>query len=161
MRRISTVLVVSLVLGLGGACSGSESGSNQGTTDTSGSESTTIDGGADSPEDAVTAYIEAATLDQWGRVYDGLHPEQQALFSKEEFVSCSNQIPAEFEGLEVIDTYEEPSALPGVAESVPSTAVTVKVTLASGTQTLTAHAYEVGGRWWSSVDEDTIERCTA
>ena len=47
---------------------------------------------------------------------------------------------------------------------MPSTAVTLKLTASVGgtddTQTLTAHAYEVDGQWWSSVSEDKVAECT-
>ena len=110
------------------------------------------------------AYIDAASKDQWGRVWDGLHPDQKALFTREAFMECGAAPPFTVEDVEVVETFEENSSLAGVSDSVPSTAVTLEITVSSGgsedTQTLTAHGYEVDGQWWSSVDADKVAECT-
>lgn len=171
MKRLSACAISLTILFGVAACSSSDDAADKSTTTTpasdqtptttDGTTTTELVGGADSAEEAVVNYIEAAALDQWGKVYDSLHPDQRALFTKETFLTCSEQIPFQVEGVNVVDTYDEPSPLPGVSESAPSTAVTVTVTLSSGNeQTLTAHAYEVGGRWWSSVDEEKVADCT-
>ena len=113
---------------------------------------------------AVLAYIDAASKDQWGRVWDGLHPDQKALFTREAFIDCGAAPPFTIDDVEVVETFKENSSLPGVYDSVPSTAVTLKVTVSSGgekdTQTLTAHAYEFDDQWWTSVDQDKVAACT-
>lgn len=171
MRRITLATVVIGVLLLVG-CSGDSSGSaatstsvDSGSSSSSAGPSTTLaPGGSSSAEKAVLAYIEAASKDQWGRVWDGLHPDQKALFTRESFITCGPAPPFTIDDVEVVETYEENSSLPGVSDSVPSTAVTLKLTVSSGgqkdTQTITAHAYEVDGQWWTSVDDDKVAECT-
>lgn len=163
----ATVVIGLLVLA---GCSSDSSSSSDPTTTLAPGESssdpttTLAPGGSSSAEEAVLAYIDAASKDQWGRVWDGLHPDQKALFTREEFIQCGAAPPFTVEDIEVVETYEENNALPGVSDSVPSTAVTLEITVSSGeredTQTLTAHGYEVDGQWWSSVDQDKLAACT-
>lgn len=171
MRRMILATVVIGVLVLAGCSSDSSSSSTTSTSVDSGSSSsssgpttTLAPGGSSSAEEAVLAYIDAASKDQWGRVWDGLHPDQKALFTREAFIECGPAPPFSVDDVEVVDTYEENSSLPGVSDSVPSTAVTLKITVSSGgkkdTQTITAHAYEVDGQWWTSVDKDKVAACT-
>ncbi|MBI1843064.1 MAG: hypothetical protein HYR89_00390 [Actinobacteria bacterium] len=171
-RTAASAIILTILLGAA-ACSSSDSttdpttttaGASNASTTTTTEEptTTTIAGGADSAEDAVTSYIEAAALDQWGKVYDGLHPDQRALFPKEKFLTCSDQMPLQIDDVSVVETYDEPSPLPGVSESMPSTAVTVTIKLSTGDeQTLTAHAFEAGGRWWTSINEERVADCSA
>ena len=120
-------------------------------------------GGSSSAEEAVLAYIDAASKDQWGRVWDGSTPDQKALFTREAFIECGAAPPFTVDDVDVVETYEENISLPGVSDSVP-TAVTLEITVVSGgeqdTQTITAHGYEVDGQWWSSVDKDKVAACT-
>lgn len=170
-RRILARVVIGLLV-LSACSSDSSSSSTTSTSADSGSSSsssgpttTLAPGGSSSAEEAVLAYVDAAFKDQWGRVWDGLHPDQKALFTREAFMECGAAPPPfTLDDVEVVETFEENSSLPGVSDSVPSTAVTLKVTVSSGgekeTQTLTAHGYEVDGQWWSSVDKDKVAACT-
>jgi hypothetical protein len=168
MRRMIPATIVIGVLVLAGCSSDDDTSStpedSESSSSSSGPTTTLAPGGSSSPEEAVLAYLDAASKDQWGRVWDGLHPDQKALFTREEFMACSDQLPITFTDAEVVETFEENIALPGVSDSVPSTAVTLTVTGRAGevedTQTFTAHAYEVDGQWWSSTSEDKVAECT-
>lgn len=172
MKQLILATVVVSVIVLAGCSSGGSSSSTTSTSvdagpnpSSSSAPTTLAPGGSRSAEEAVRAYIDAASKDQWGRVWDGLHPAQKALFTREAFIECGAAPPFSVDDVKVIDTYEENSSLPGVSDSVPSTAVTLKITVSSGgkkdTQTLTAHAYEVDGQWWTSVDKDKVAACTS
>lgn len=171
MRRVHLATVVIGVLVLAGCSSDSSSSSatftsvdSEPSSSSSGPTTTRAPGGSLSAQEAVLAYIDAASKDQWGRVWDGLHPAQKALFTREKFIECGAAPPFSIDNVEVVETYKENTALPGVSDSVPSTAVTLKLTVSSGgkkdTQTLTAHGYEVDGQWWSSVDTEKVVACT-
>ena len=132
MRRLLRATVMIGVLVLAGCDSDSDSdGASSSTTSTSadsgssssssGPTTTLAPGGSSSAEEAVLAYIDAASKDQWGRVWDGIHPDQKALFTREAFIECGAAPPFTVDDVDVVETYEENISLPGVSDSVPST----------------------------------------
>src|SRR5437764_1282558 len=111
MRRMLLAAVAFSVAMVAGCSSGSPSSPTTSTSSaaaptssTSGPTTTLPRGGSRSAEEAVLAYIDAASKDQWGRVWDGLHPAQKALFTREKFIDCGAAPGFTVEHAEVVDT---------------------------------------------------------
>lgn len=111
------------------------------------------------------AFIEATfgeqyTQGQYGRMWESLHPEHQAIVSKGEYDAC--QRSAARTGLRISDvqveeTYDETIDLPGTGKKVDALAVTWSAVYELGDErvdsTETSHLIDVGGQWrWLMAD---------
>ena len=103
--------------------------------------------------------------DQQGPAWDLLVPQQQALISRTKFLNCGG-IPVALTDVSVSivgDPYEEETTIPGVAGTVPSTAVTVRLTAnfrgQETTENLTVHVVDVNGEWRWILSQDGVDEC--
>lgn len=105
-------------------------------------------GGAPRKESAAD-FIRRVTVEfsrgQSGRLWDELHPADQAIVARARFVQCQHNDGFHLKTFKVLETYDEPTDVDGAAES--STAVSVRVTSDDGETTATMHAVSVGGKW--------------
>jgi len=103
--------------------------------------------------------------DQQGPAWDLLVPQQQALIPRTKFLTCG-EMPVALTDVSVSivgDPYEEETTIPGVAGTVPSTAVTVRLTAnfrgKETTENLTVHVVDVNGEWRWILSEDSVDEC--
>jgi hypothetical protein len=103
--------------------------------------------------------------DQQGPAWDLLVPQQQALIPRTKFLTCG-EMPVALTDVSVSivgDPYEEETTIPGVAGTVPSTAVTVRLTAnfrgKETTENLTVHVVDVNGEWRWILSEDNVDEC--
>lgn len=102
--------------------------------------------------------IEYSSDGQHGRRWDELHPALQAVIPKTLYVKCQTESDpgVEVTKVTVKETYLESTDIPGTTlTNVPSVAVTLELTARIGereeTDTQTAHAFFVDGRWRHAV----------
>lgn len=111
-----------------------------------------------SPDETAAAFMrrlsEQQIRQQWGRIWEQLHPAHKAILSREHFMTCAGKqetVGAKVD-VDVVDTYEEPVLVKGEG-TVPSTAVTVRysydnpLTGKKVEQHDTSHAVLVDGEW--------------
>jgi hypothetical protein len=103
--------------------------------------------------------------DQQGPAWDLLVPQQQALIPRTKFLTCG-EMPVALTDVSVSivgDPYEEETTIPGVAGTVPSTAVTVRLTAnfrgKETTENLTVHVVDVNGEWRWILSQDSVDEC--
>lgn len=141
MRRWLTVGVLVLTVG----CS---SGGSKDATE--GPTTTTVDyRGA---EVALRLEIQQLSDGQYGRLYETLHPAQQALISRDKFVTCYEKIDTtgKITDVNVKEHYTEPDRIPGTDQDVASVALTISYSSDGEPDTATFHEYLVDGSWrWS------------
>ena len=125
----SALLCTTVLLGVG--CSG---GGN------SGSQS-----GIQSPADFVRRITTEFSRGQSGRLWDELIPADQRSVTRARFVACEANEGWELKSIKVLETYDDPVVVG--AKSLPSKAVTVRVTSDDGITTATMHAVSVNGKW--------------
>jgi hypothetical protein len=104
---------------------------------------------------------------QYGLAWKALHPAQQALLPRDEFMHCAaaNAEAASsvvFDDVEVLKTYREPVLIPGTDVHAKSVAITIRITAHSGLlkdeDVSTGHYIRVGKRWtW--ILRDPSEFC--
>ncbi|HEX7525148.1 MAG TPA: hypothetical protein VF327_02515 [Gaiellaceae bacterium] len=82
---------------------------------------------------------------QSGRLWDTLHPADQAVVSRARYVQCQTNEGFDLQKLKVLETYPETIDVAGKA--TPSTAVSLKTTASDGTTTATMHAVLLNGKW--------------
>lgn len=115
-------------------------------------------GGDDEADDAgefAKSQMEATLKQQWGKMYDGLHPEYQEIVSRERFMECNSDSAIPAFDVAVDETYPETLTLPRVGE-VATEAVTLALTLGENTQYLTLNLVDVDGAWkWLLTEEHT------
>lgn len=134
-RRAARVLVAStlvcVVALLGAGCSGSGNGGAQtGTT---------------SPASFVRRITTEFSRGQSGRLWDELIPSDQRVVTRARFVECQANEGWELKSVKVLETYDDPVTV-GM-KSLPSKAVSVRVTSDDGVTTATMHAVSVKGTW--------------
>lgn len=100
--------------------------------------------------DALRRQIGYLSDGQTGRAYQEIHPEQQALFTVDQYGECLSSIP-DAEVVSVEETYNEPLTIPGTETVVDSVAITAEVRLGGQTDTDTYHEVYVDGRWVFTV----------
>jgi hypothetical protein len=136
----SVVACATVLLGLG--CGGSSS------------KSTT-----ESPADFVRRITTEFSRGQSGRLWDELLPADQRIVSRARFVGCQANEGWNLKAVKVIDAYDDPVAVG--AKTLPSKAVSVRVTSDDGITTATMHAVSVNGKWrWVLQSSDRAAYAT-
>ena len=124
--------------------------------------------GGGSGSESPSSFVKRVTLEfsrgQSGRLWDELHPAEQAIVTRSRFMECEQNEGFGLKTVKVLETYPETITVAG--KPVPSTAVSVRVTSDDGITTATLHAVEVDGKWrWvlqpSELAEYTKGRCPA
>ncbi len=82
---------------------------------------------------------------QSGRLWDTLHPADQAVVSRARYTSCASNSGFDLKKFKVLETYAETVDIAGNA--TPSTAVSVQATSDDGVTTATMHAISLNGTW--------------
>lgn len=106
-------------------------------------------GGGDSDNgagDAAVNQYEMAIRDQWGRVWDELHPAQQAVVPRDLYDECQSQTRMQDFDISVDETFEETIDVAELGE-VETTAVTLEFDNGETSQFVTSHLIEVDGEW--------------
>lgn len=117
-------------------------------------------GGGDSDSGAGEAAVdqfEAAIRGQWGRAWDDLIPEHQAIVSRDQYIACQEDqgdFPAS--DISVDETFEETVDVAVLGET-ETTAVTLKFESGDRSQFTTVHMIEVDGDWKWSLQADALE----
>jgi hypothetical protein len=105
-------------------------------------------GGAGSTESA-SSFVKRITLEfsrgQTGRLWDELHPAEQAVVARTRFIQCERNEGFGLRKVKLLDSYEETIDVAGTRAR--STAVSVRVTSDDGITTATLHAVLVDGKW--------------
>ena len=82
---------------------------------------------------------------QSGRLWETLHPADQAVVSRARYVECQTNEGFDLQKLKILETYPETIDVAGKATS--STAVSLRTTASDGTTTATMHAVLLNGKW--------------
>lgn len=105
--------------------------------------------------EAQARQLELESKGQWGRLWDELHPAQQAVVDRDLFASCaqrSTDSPLVFDDIDFIESFEEPITVAPMDEPVESVALTYRLALGSESVTRTTHQVLVDGTWrWSLI----------
>lgn len=114
-------------------------------------------GGAkqEKPGDFVTALIQDLGAGETAKAWELLHPLHRAKIPRARYVECESKdgFGGKVTKVDVLAVKKEPATIPGQFGERPSTAVTVGVTLdVPGSElperfTLTAHVFDVDGKW--------------
>lgn len=108
--------------------------------------------GGQSAGDYVTKLLGYVDKGQWGPEWDSLHPAQQALVSRDAYITCATKktVP-NVSAVKVLETYSEDVAIPGTSTRAASTAVTVEYTASlagrKDTAKATFHVFVIDGHW--------------
>jgi len=125
MRRrtaIASMLLVAFVAGCGGGGSGHESAST-----------------------FVKRITREFSRGQSGRLWNELHPAEQAAVTRARFLACERNEGFGLRSVKVLETYPETIAVAG--RDTPSTAVSVRVASDDGITIATLHAVLTDGKW--------------
>ncbi len=101
--------------------------------------------GTQSPASFVSRITKEFSRGQSGRLWDELIPSDQGVVTRARFVDCQANAGWDLKSIKVLETYDDPVTVG--TKSVPSKAVTVRVTSDDGITTATMHAVSVNGRW--------------
>lgn len=117
-------------------------------------------GGSDSDSDsgagdAAKAHFEHALAGQWGPDWDNLLPAQQAVVTRDAFLTCNAEKQNPAAGVKVKDTYIESIDVPEIG-TTETTAVTLHLTIDSREQDTTMHVVKVGDAWHWILSPDDI-----
>jgi hypothetical protein len=106
-------------------------------------------GGAATGGQSAAAFIRTVTtqfsLGQSGRLWDTLHPADQAVVSRTRYMACQSNSGFDLKKLNVLDSYADPIEIAG--KTTPATAVSVRTTSDDGVTTATVHAVLLQGKW--------------
>jgi hypothetical protein len=106
-------------------------------------------GGGGGGIESASSFVKRITLEfsrgQTGRLWDELHPAEQAVVSRTRFVECESNEGFVLRKVKVLDSYRETIDVAGTPTQ--STAVSVRVTSDDGITTATLHAVLVDGKW--------------
>ena len=106
-------------------------------------------GGSASGKESAAGFVQRITVEfsrgQSGRLWDELHPADQALVTRARFAECQRNDGFNLKAFKVLESYDEPIDVAG--KTVPSTAVSVRATSEDGETTATMHAVSVDGKW--------------
>jgi hypothetical protein len=133
-RYIAAIATVALVALLSTACGGSTSTTGGGTG-----------GGKQTAADFVREVTTQFSRGQSGRLWDTLHPADQAVVSRARYTECQSNSGFDLKKFKVLETYVETVDIAGKA--TPSTAVSVQTTSDDGVTTATMHAISLNGSW--------------
>lgn len=99
----------------------------------------------ESPADFVRRVTTEFSRGQSGRLWDELLPADQRIVTRARFVACQANEGWELQHIKVLETYDDPVTVG--TKSLPSKAVTVRVTSDDGITTATMHAVQLNGKW--------------
>ena len=106
-------------------------------------------GGGGSRTQSASDFVRQVTSEfsrgQTGRLWDELHPADQAVVTRTRFISCQSNEGFGLRKFKVLETYNETVDVGG--KNAESTAVSVQVTSDDGITTATLHAVPVAGKW--------------
>ena len=102
-------------------------------------------------------FVKRITLEfsrgQSGRLWDELHPADQAVVSRALFVKCEGNEGFGLRKMQVLYTYDDQAFVAGTSHAAK--AVTLRVTSDDGVTTATMHAISVHGKWrWTLPPAD-------
>lgn len=128
VKRAAAMVLIGATAALAGGCS--SSGSHPGTQ---------------SAADFVSHVTTEFSRGQSGRLWDELLVADQRVVTRSQFVACQANEGWNLKSLKVLETYAD--AVQADGKSLPSTAVSVRVTSDDGVTTATMHAVPVNGKW--------------
>jgi hypothetical protein len=166
--RARAAVLVALCLSLTAACGGGNGGNDDAST--GGTTTSSTAPGEDrrrAAQDALRRQFDHIDKGQWGLQWEELHPAQQAIVPKDQFIRCSQQRGGfRIESLDVLESVEERVTIPGTSVQADSVAITVQVKASMGGTKedfkRTSHEFEVGGQWrWMISDPEPYKagRC--
>ncbi len=114
----------------------------------------------ESAGDAFKRQLQFLSDGQISRVYDELHPEQQKLFTLDQYrCARDKKSGVDVVSVEIVDEYPERIPIPGTSVQADSTAVTAKLTVnvlgEEQSDTDTFHEIAVDGKWKFTVSDPT------
>jgi hypothetical protein len=120
---------------------------------------------AESAEDAFRRQLGYASKGQLVRMWDEMHPAQQAVVPRDLFVKCQGEAwsGVDVRDVDVLETFREKVALPGSSLEVDATALTFRITAVVAGRTLsdtdTMHEVAVDGAWrWVASGGDAYAK---
>ena len=102
-------------------------------------------GGGQSAADFIGKVTTQFSRGQSGRLWDTLHPADQAIVNRARYMACQSNSGFDLKKVKVIETYADTVDI--VGRSTPSTAISVRVTADDGVTNATMHAVKVNGAW--------------
>lgn len=133
-RAASACVVVALAILVTACGGGSSTSKSPAEVSRSGSAAAFI-------ERVTTAFSEG----QAGRLWDVLHPADQAVVTRARYVACQGNEGFQIKKIKLLDTYADPVSIAGGRHA--ATAVSLRVTSDDGVTTATMHAVRVKGAW--------------
>lgn len=117
---------------------------------------------AGSAETAFKKWVEQFNAKDWAAQYETLVSVQRAVVSKDAYVACRSKTTAPvFKWLKVLSVSDgRADPIPGTKTSLPSTKVTVQVSVQGAKVPVTAHMYREDGQWRWSMTQENIQNCT-
>ncbi|GAB2762646.1 hypothetical protein GCM10027039_24410 [Terrabacter koreensis] len=114
-----------------------------------------------SAEAAFKMWVEQFNAKNWIGHYDTLVSAQKAVISKDEYVACrSKKAAPSFKWVKVLSVTDGGTdAIPGTKMSLPSTKVTVQLTVQGVKVPVTAHMYREDGQWHWSMTQENLNGC--
>ncbi len=144
--RIAILLVAGMLMACGGGAS--ESGDEL----------------PSDPGEAMMQIDEYALDDQWGRVWEHLHPAHQEIAARDDFISCSDTTASPLISSKVIEVFDETLGVPRIGEA-ETKAITIERSMGKGDDEIsrreTSHLIDVDGAWRWMLDNDSIDSFTA
>jgi hypothetical protein len=105
--------------------------------------------GASNGQQSAADFVRRITIEfsrgQSGRLWDELLPADQGVVTRARLVECQRNEGWNLKSIKVLETYADPVYVSG--KSLPSKAVSVRVTSDDGVTTATMHAVSVNGGW--------------
>lgn len=105
------------------------------------------------PDGALLHQFDLLKKGQYGRAYDEIVPTQQALFTREQYISCLTKQHPIVGGVTIKEIFTEHVAIPGTDQQLDSTAVTAEIEGLFGKNTQTFHEFNINGQWRFSVTD--------
>lgn len=116
-------------------------------------------GDSESASDALVRQLGYASDGQVGRLWDELHPAQQAVVSRDTYMDCLGDSAFNADRIRAVEEYDETISVPEVGR-VESKAITVEMRDGDSTDTETFHEVRVDGAWrWVSNDLTPFDDC--
>lgn len=131
-RQAAALATAALVAAVSAGCGGGGGGGGTG-------------GGSGAAGDFIRQVTTQFSRGQSGRLWDTLHPADQAIVSRARYTACQSNSGFDLMKFKVLETYADTVDIAGKA--TPSKAVSVQVTTDDGMTTATMHAITLNGKW--------------
>lgn len=110
------------------------------------------DSGPETAADAAERQYEMIAKQQYGKVYEELHPATQTDYSLDEWIESNTKDVFTMSDISAIDSYDEPVALPDGSRTLTAVTIEFETTIgaipSSGDkQTITVHEELIDGKW--------------